>query len=220
MSNIIKSNIDASDKRTFLPVEEYLPAWTLKTEFFNNIIILLNYLEDSLKDFSNPKYAQVAEFYKDIYFKYKNIDLLTEDEIKAIMKENGYGLLLETLDMDLDKLKTLVIYLPLFKLLKGTDEGYRLLLKVIAYDFEIETWLDNPQELDEYTYNITYITFLNTGFGSEIINNFIKLSRFYVYPILKRITIRVIYRDEQPYVHGLPIIKKSMKVKCLTELQQ
>lgn len=218
MFDIIKSNIDYSEKRIFLPTEAYLPAWATETEFFNDIIILLNYLENSLKDFSSPKYAQIAAFYKDIFFKYKNIDLLTETEIRQIIREQGYGLIIDMLDVDLEKLKVILTYIPLFKILKSTDVGYRFLLGIISYEFEIETWLDNPQDLDEYTYNIVLITFLNTGFDSSIINNFVKLSRFYVYPVLKDLTIKIIYRNEQPYVCGLPVIQKRLVMQCTDSL--
>lgn len=208
------TTVNNSGKRTFLPAELYMPEWARETEFFNNIAILLNYLENSLKDFSNPKYAEIEQFYKDIAFKYKDIMQLSEDALKAMLIENGFSAILDLFELSLDKLQMFVLYLPLFKALKGTDVGFQQLLTMIAYDFELETWLDNPKELDEYTYNITFITFLNVGFDSSIISKFVKFSRSYVYPVLKKLIIQVMFRQLAPAVYGRPLITKEITLKC------
>lgn len=216
-SDVLVSDNLLEDKRVFLPTELYLPEWARDTEFFRCIAILLNYLEDSLKDFSNPKYAEVAQYYKDIAFKYKDIMQLSEESLRAMLIENGFSAILDLFELTLDKLQMFCLYLPLFKAMKGTDIGFNQLLTLIAYDFELETWLDNPAELDEYTYNITFITFLNVGFDSSIISKFIKFSRSYVYPVLKSIVIRIMFRQLTPAVYGRPIITKEIKLKCYDE---
>lgn len=210
---------DTASKRTYIPTELYLPEWARTTEFFRNICIVIDYLENSLKDYSNPKYAKIEQAYKDIGFKYKDILQLSEDALKMMLIENGFGSILDLFDMSIERLQMFVLYLPLFKALKGTDEGFKLLLSMVAYDFEIETWLDNPAQLDEYTYNIVFITFMNVGFDSSIISKFIKFSRTYVYPILKSLTVRVLFRSLEPAVYGRPIITKEVKVKCFDEPQ-
>ena len=210
---------DTASKRTYIPTELYLPEWARTTEFFRNICIVIDYLENSLKDYSNPKYAKIEQAYKDIGFKYKDILQLSEDALKMMLIENGFGSILDLFDMSIERLQMFVLYLPLFKALKGTDEGFKLLLSMVTYDFEIETWLDNPAQLDEYTYNIVFITFMNVGFDSSIISKFIKFSRTYVYPILKSLTVRVLFRSLEPAVYGRPIITKEVKVKCFDEPQ-
>ena len=210
---------DKKNKRTFLPAEAYLPEWARETEFFRNICIVIDYLENSLKDFSNPKYAMIEQAYKDIGFKYKDIMELSEDALKMMLMENGFGAILDLLELTLEHLQMFVLYLPLFKAMKGTDEGFKLLLSMIAYDFEIETWLDNPAQLDEYTYNIVFITFMNVGFDDSIIKKFIAFSRTYVYPVLKKLTIRVLFRAQAPAVYGRPLVTKELKVKCFDEPQ-
>lgn len=214
---IITTTPDQYNKRTYLPSELYLPEYARDVEFFKNICILINYLENSLKDFSNPKYAMIEQAYKDIGFKYKDIMQLSEDALAAMLVENGFSSILDVLDMPLEKLQMFVLYLPLFKALKGTDEGFNLLLSLIAYDFELESWLDNPQELDEHTYNITFITFLNVGFDSKIITKFVKFSRTYVYPVLRSCVVKVMFRQLSPAVYGHPIVTKEIKVKCFDE---
>lgn len=210
---------DTANKRTYIPTELYLPEWARTTEFFRNICIVIDYLENSLKDYSNPKYAKIEQAYKDIGFKYKDILQLSEDALKMMLIENGFGSILDLFDMSIERLQMFVLYLPLFKALKGTDEGFKLLLSMVAYDFEIETWLDNPAQLDEYTYNIVFITFMNVGFDSSIISKFTKFSRTYVYPILKSLTVRVLFKSLEPAVYGRPIITKEVKVKCFDEPQ-
>ena len=210
---------DKASKRTYIPAELYLPEWARTTEFFRNICIVIDYLENSLKDYSNPKYAKIEQAYKDIGFKYKDILQLSEDALKMMLIENGFGSILDLFDMSIERLQMFVLYLPLFKALKGTDEGFKLLLSMVAYDFEIETWLDNPAQLDEYTYNIVFITFMNVGFDSSIISKFTKFSRTYVYPILKSLTVRVLFKSLEPAVYGRPIITKEVKVKCFDEPQ-
>lgn len=206
-----------SNKRTFLPTELYLPEWARDVEFFRDISIILSYLENSIKDFSNPKYAMIEQAYKDIGFKYKDIMQLSEDALKAMLVENGFGAILDLFEMPLEKLQMFVLYLPMFKALKGTDIGFQQLLKLLTYDFELETWLDNPTQLDEYTYNITFITFLNVGFDSRIISKFVKFSRTYVYPILKKLVIQIMFRTLSPAVYGRSILNKEITLKCLDE---
>ena len=217
---VMSISFDPNNKRTYLPTELYLPEWARDTEFFRDIAILLNYTEDSLKDFSNEKYAEIAQYYRDIAFKYKNTMLLSEDCLKAILKESGFGNILETFILPYEKLQMLVLYLPLFKALKGTDKGYNLLLSLMSKTYEIETWLDNPAELDEYTFELKIIAFLNIGFKSNIMKSFIELSRSYVYPILKNLVIEVVYNALSPAVYCLPKVQKDIKLKCFDELKQ
>lgn len=218
--NLVPSDVttvDNENKRVFLPTELYLPEWARDTEFFRCIAILINYLENSLKDFSNPKYAEIAQCYKDIAFKYKDIMQLSEEALEAMLIENGFSAILDMFEMPLEKLQMFCLYLPLSKAMKGTDEGFNQLLTLIAYDFKLETWLDNPTQLDEYTYNITFITFLNVGFDSSIITKFVKFSRSYVYPVLKNVVIQVMFRQLCPAVYGRPIVNKEIKLRCFDE---
>lgn len=217
LDTITPTQSSNSNIRTFLPTELYLPEWARSTEFFRDIIILLNYTENSLLNFSNPKYAIVEQAYKDIAFKYKDIMQVSKEELQHLIVENGFGYILNALDLPLDRLQVIVLYIPLFKMLKGTDEGYKLLLSVIAKNVEIETWLDNPQELDEYTYNITSIAFINTGFNYNIITKFIEFSKNYVYPVLKNMTVKATFTGDSLVVHGRTIINPTIKVKCIYE---
>lgn len=208
---------ELQNKRTFIPTELYLPEWARTTEFFRNICIVIDYLENSLKDVSNPKYAQIEQAYRDIGFKYKDIMQLSEDALKTMLIENGFGAILDLFDLSIDRLQMFVLYLPLFKAMKGTDEGFRLLLSLIAYDFELETWLDNPTKLDEYTYNIVFITFLNQGFDSSIVSKFVQFSRTYVYPVLQSMVVVVMFRQLSPAVYGRPVITKEIKIRCFDD---
>lgn len=208
---------DTSTKRVFIPSETYLPEYARDEEFFRNICILIDYLEDALQDFSNPKYAGVAQAYKDIGFKYRDIMQVSEDALKKMLSEHGFGAILDLFDLPFEKLQMFALYLPLFKALKGTDEGFRLLLELISYDFELTSWLDDPANLEEYTYNITFVTFLNVGFDSEIVQKFIKFSRTYIYPTLKKMIIKAMFRQQAPAVYGVPIVTKEVKLRCFDE---
>lgn len=215
LSSVVKPGTE--DVRTYIPTELYLPEWARTTEFFRNICIVIDYLENSLKEFNSPKYAQIEQAYKDIGFKYKDIQQLSEDALKTMLIENGFGAILNLFDLSIERLQMFVLYLPLFKALKGSDEGFKLLLSLIAYDFELETWLDNPTELEEYTYNIVFITFLNAGFDSKIVSRFVEFSRTYVYPVLRSMVVQVMFRSLSPAVYGRPIITKEIKTRCFDE---
>lgn len=215
-TTITPTNSDET-ARTFLPSELYLPEALRDTEFFRDICLLLDYLQNSIKDYSNPKYAMIEQAYKDIAFKYKDIMQVSEESLKAMLIENGFSAILETLELSLEQLQMFVLYLPLLKIMKGTDEGYKLLLSLITFDYEIETWLDNPQELDEYTYNLKFITILNTGFDSNIVKKFVKFSRSYVYPVLKNVMVQVMYRSFDPIVCGFIQMIVRIRVECSDE---
>ena len=202
-----------STSRVFLPPELYLPEWARDTEFFRCMTILLDYLQNSLKDLSNPKYAIVEQAYKDIGFKYKDIMQTSEESLKAMLIENGFGKILEIFNLSLTQLQMLALYLPLLKIMKGTDEGYRLFLSLFASEFEIETWLDNPQELEEYTFNILFISWINVGLSANMVKNFIEFSRSYVYPILKKVEMGVMYKFLSPSVYGRPLINFDISAR-------
>lgn len=208
---------DTENTRTYLPTELYLPEWARTTEFFRNICVVIDYLENSLKDVSNPKYAQIEQAYKDIGFKYKDIMQLSEDALKVMLIENGFGAILDVLELPLEKIQMLVLHLPLFKALKGTDVGFRQLLKLLSYDYEIKSWVERPTELEEYTYNMKFITLENSGFDSKIVSKLIKFSRSYVYPVLKNLIISTMIRQLSPAVYGRPIIREKLQVKCFDE---
>ena len=199
-----------STSRTFLPPELYLPEWARDTEFFRCMTILLDYVQNSLKDISNPKYAMIEQAYKDIGFKYKDILQTSEECLKAMLAENGFGKILEIFKLSLEQLQMITLYLPLLKIMKGTDEGYRLFLSLFASDFEIETWLDNPQELEEYTFNILFVSWVNVGLSSDFVNNFIEFSRTYVYPILKNVEMGITYKYLSPFVYGYPKLQMAV----------
>lgn len=208
----------SSTSRTFLPSDFYLPEWARDTEFFRCMTILLDYLQNSLKDLSNPKYAMIEQAYKDIDFKYKDIMQTSEEGLRAMLIENGFGKILEIFKLSLKQIQMLTLYLPLLKIMKGTDAGYRLFLSLFANDFEIETWLDNPQELEEFTFNILFISWVNVGLSANMVNNFIEFSRSYVYPILKKVEMGVMYKFLSPSVYGRPKINIDVTTQILDEL--
>lgn len=205
---------DLSNKRTYLPIELYLPEELRETEFFQAISILINYTENNLSGFSNEKYAEIEQAYRDIGFKYKNIMALSEDALRAQLKENGFEAILDMLDMPLEQLQMFVLYLPLFKALKGTDIGFNQILKLLSFDYELTSWLDDPVNLEDFTYELTLITFLNVGFGADIVRRLSNFSRSYVYPVLKRATIKAMYRSLAPAVYARPVMKKQIVVRC------
>lgn len=206
--------------RTFLPSELYLPEWARDTEFFRCIVILLDYLQNSLKDISNPKYAMIEQAYKDIGFKYKDIMQTSEESLRAMLIENGFGKIIEIFKLSLSQIQMLTLYLPLLKIMKGTDEGYRLFLSLFANEFELETWLDNPQELEEYTFNILFISWINVGLSSDMVTNFIEFSRSYVYPILKKVEMGVMYKSLTPAVYGYPRVLFDITTQIEDEFNQ
>ena len=169
-----------STKRTYLPAELYLPEWARDTEFFRNMCILLNYTENSLLGYSNPKYAMIEQCYKDIVFKYKDIMQLSEEALKAMLYEAGFSDILDALELSLEQLQMFVLYLPLFKALKGTDIGFNQVLSLLSHSYTLKTSITNPTELDNYTYELELITFLNVGFKANIASKLAKFSRSYV----------------------------------------
>lgn len=209
--------IENANKRTYLPIEMYIPEELRTKEFYKANSILINYTENNLIGFSNEKYATIEQAYKDIGLKYKNIIELSEDALKAELVENGFGDIIDVFDLPIDRLQMLVLYLPLFKMLKGTYVGFNLVLNLIAYDYQLTSWLEDRENLEEFTYELTFVTLLNVGFGPEILSKLIKFSRSYVYPILVRAVISVMYRALCPAVYGRPRMKKCIKVKCFDD---
>lgn len=205
---------DLENKRTYLPIELYIPQELRETEFFKAISILVNYTENNLIGFSNEKYAEIEQAYRDIGFKYKNIMALSEDALREQLAENGFSAILDMLNMPIEQLQMFVLYLPLFKALKGTDIGFSQLLHLVSYDYKLTSWLDDPVNLEEFTYDLTLIVFLNVGFNADIVKRLAHFSRSYVYPVLKRANIQVMYRSLTPAVYARPLMTKKVVVRC------
>lgn len=209
--------IENANKRTYLPIEMYIPQELRTKEFFVANSILVNYTENNLIGFSNEKYAMIEQAYRDIGFKYKNIMELSEDALMAELTENGFGDIIEVFNLPLEKLQMLVLYLPLFKMLKGTDVGFNLVMSLISYDYKLTSWLEDRENLEEFTYELTFVTLLNVGFSSQVLNKLRKFARSYVYPILTRAIISAMYRALSPAVYGRPRMKKNIKVRCFDD---
>lgn len=211
------ANRDLTNKRTYLPIELYIPQELRETEFFKAISILVDYTENSLAGFSNEKYAEVEQAYRDIGFKYKDIMALSEDALRKQLIENGFGAILDMLEMPIEQLQMFVLYLPLFKALKGTDIGFNQILKLVSYDYQLTSWLDDPVNIEEFTFELTFITFMNVGFDARIVTRLAHFARNYVYPVLKRATIRAMYKSLTPAVYGKPSMKKRIVLQCFDE---
>lgn len=209
--------IENANKRTYLPIEMYIPQELRTKEFFKANSILIDYTENNLIGFENPKYAMIEQAYRDIGFKYKNIMELSEDALIAELKENGFGEIVEVFNLPLEKLQMLVLYLPLFKMLKGTDAGFNLILSLISYDYKLTSWLEDRENLEEFTYELTFVTLLNVGFSAQVLSKLRKFARSYVYPILTKVVISAMYRVFGPAVYGRPRMKKSIKVRCFDD---
>lgn len=217
MTEQITPTLQSDNTRTYLPFDMYLPEEIKDNEFFTAMRILFDYTENSLSGFSNEKYAMIEQAYRDIGFKYKDIMKLSEEALRERLTEDGFDIILNMLDFGIDKLRMFVLYLPLFKALKGTDIGFNQVINLISHDYILTTHLDDPVNVEEFTFEFTLLTFLNEGFDANIIKNLAKFSRGYIYPVLKRANIQVIYRGLAPVVYGRPIIAKEVKVQCFDE---
>lgn len=214
MAETITITQQSDNLRTYLPFDMYLPEELKDNEFFTAMRIMIDYTENNLLGFSKEKYAMIEQAYRDIGFKYKDIMKISEEALRDRLKEDGFEIILNLLDFDIEKLRMFVLYLPLFKALKGTDIGFNLIIDQISHDYIITSHLDDPVNIEEFTYEFTILTFVNQGFDANIIKNLAKFSRGYIYPVLKRANIQVIYRALAPVVYGRPIMTENITAKC------
>lgn len=135
------------------------------------------------------------------YLHYQTLDVALAQEL---IRELGYGYILDAVILDTTDARIIFGYLQLFHQLKGSKEGIQFVLSLLGYEFTEVEWFQNPDTLafysrdqlmgetplpaalatPPYTFIVNLLLNLNQ-YDAVKIRKIIKFSRFYVYDILR-----------------------------------
>lgn len=171
-------------------VSYYLPEYWAQTPLYAEKVIPLL---DHMLSVESPYADKLALAYFDILNKYQNPDDMTDESIRAYVREQGYGYVLDLLSLTSDSLQTLLFLLPLIHYLKDTNKGIETVFSLLqAADKEVKTkvtaWHETVPVGVEDTFTIETDINLATV-DSTFFEKFDKFIRKYVYPTLTGMSV-------------------------------
>lgn len=159
------------------------------------------FLPENLRDYElYPKISEMLEYIlagavvelQDVKYKYQRPDLASEDVIKEIIQELGYQYIKDVMDtINNFQFNTLLDFLSLIQLLKGSRTGLDLILKLLGFESVIEEWWEATPNKPPFTYEIIII--MDQNRVPNIFKTLEKIQIFaehYVYPKISNIDFR------------------------------
>ena len=166
-------------------VSYYLPKYWAQTPLYSEKIIPLL---DHLLSVESPYADKLALAYFDIWNKYTSPEEMTSESIKSLIRELGYGYILDLLFTSDDNLEKILFLLPLIHYLKDTKKGLEVVFSLLQADdkpvkTKITVWHEANPVLEEDTFSVES----DINLASVDANFFEKFDIFirkYVYPSL------------------------------------
>jgi hypothetical protein len=171
-------------------VSYYLPKfWATTPLYAEKIIPLL----DHFLSVDSPIADKLALAYYDIWNKYTSPEDMTEESIKAYIRDHGYGYILDLLSLSSNSYQTLLYLLPLIHFLKGSREGLEVvfsLLQVTTQEAKtkITAWYESDPVMEEDTFEIVSEIDLAT-IDASFFEKFDTFIQKYVYPSLTSLNV-------------------------------
>lgn len=171
-------------------VSYYLPSYWATTPLYAEKII--PFLDNALS-VSSPQSDRLARAYYDIWNKYKNTQDMTDESIKAFIRDHGYDYILNLLSVTSDSLRVLLFLLPMIHYLKGSKYGIELVfsllqLNAVEINTDVKEWWETLPVEEEDTFSITSDIDL-AMVDSSFFKNFDTFIQKYVHPTLKSLNV-------------------------------
>lgn len=163
------------------PSSDYLAEGIKELELYPKITSMLDYIVLNFE----------TEF-NDIKYKYTDPSVVSNDVIKQIIDELGFRYIADIMDTITNyQFNTMLDFIGLINLLKGSRLGMELILKLLGFDSIIAEWWEVEPNLDVDTYDITVILNNSTVLDPfETLNKVKIFARHYVYPIINNVDFR------------------------------
>lgn len=171
-------------------VSYYLPKfWATTPLYAEKIIPLL----DHFLSVDSPIADKLALAYYDIWNKYTSPEDMTEESIKAYIRDHGYGYILDLLSLSSNSYQTLLYLLPLIHFLKGSREGLEVVFSLLQVSTQeaktkITAWYESDPVMEEDTFEIVSEIDLAT-IDASFFEKFDTFIQKYVYPSLTSLNV-------------------------------
>lgn len=196
-------------------VSYYLPkVWAQTPLYAEKIIPLL----DHLLSVESPYADKLALAYYDIYNKYVNPEDMTSESIQALIREMGFGYILDLLSTSDDNLSKMLFLLPLIHYLKDTEEGLKIVFSLLQssdkpVNTEISVWHKQNPVGEENTFTVKSDINL-ASVGSDFFDRFDTFIRKYVYPSLTGLEVAYSVTGASTL---LPVVSTRIRATLLSD---
>lgn len=166
-------------------VSYYLPKYWAQTPLYAEKLIPLL---DHMLSVESPYADKLALAYFDIWNKYTHPEDMTPESIKALVRELGYGYILDLLSTSESNLEKILFLLPLIHYLKDTKFGIEVVFSLLQSDdkpvnTKVTVWHEANPVLEEDTFKIESDINL-VSVGADFFDKFDTFIKKYVYPSL------------------------------------
>lgn len=198
-------------------VSYYLPSfWATTPLYAEKVIPLL----DTYLSVNSPRADKLALAYYDIINKYQKPEDMTPESIRAYIRDHGYGYVLNLINSSNEKLKELLLLLPLIAYLKDSKLGIKIVLSLLQPDGDdepevTEWWESDPVEVED-TFSIDADIELS-NVSPDFLADFDVFIRKYVHPTL--LSMKTSYTIKGAYTL-LPVVSvfHTVDLKSSTDM--
>ena len=137
-------------------VSYYLPKYWAQTPLYAEKLIPLL---DHMLSVESPYADKLALAYFDIWNKYTNPEDMTPESIKALVRELGYGYILDLLATTDDNLSKILFLLPLIHYLKDSKLGLEVVFSLLQsndkpVNTKVTVWHEANPVMEEDTFSV------------------------------------------------------------------
>lgn len=149
-------------------------------------------LYPKVTDMMNFIVRKYAEEFEDISLKHKGPNVVREEVVKNIITELGFDYITSVMDtLEGVEFNTLLEFVSLINLLKGSRTGLELVLKLLGFDSIIREWWEQDPKHEVYTFEIVVIMDSNNVPDAVATLERVKtFARAYVFPLVENIDFR------------------------------
>lgn len=170
----------AFDKDLFSSID-LIPEKLRSNEVYPKLVSMIDYIVIGL-----------AEEFEDIKYKYADPSIVKDEVIKEVINELGFSYITNVMDTITNfEFNTLLEFVSIINLLKGSRTGLELVLRLLGLDSIITEWWEDYPVKEPYTFKLVIIA--DAQFVPDINLTLSKINEFvraYVFPILENIEFR------------------------------
>jgi hypothetical protein len=129
---------------------------------------------------------------EDVKYKWTGPEFVRNEAIQEVVKELGFEYIASVMETITDtEFNTLLSFLSLINLLKGSRTGLELVLILLGFDSVISEWWEKNPQHDPYTFEIVVIMDSNkVPDVFETLNRVRIFTREYVFPLVENVDFR------------------------------
>jgi hypothetical protein len=160
---------------------KYVPEKLRDYELYPKLVEMLNYIIQGY-----------AKEFEDVRLKNSGPDQVSERVITEIIQELGFGYITDVMaTISGFQFNSLLEFISLVNLLKGSRTGFELILKLLGFDSVITEWWEASPQGEPMTFSI--IVIMNNTYVTNVQDTLDKVkifTRAYVFPSISNIDFR------------------------------